>query len=158
MGGLTYSWKVSRTRGMRNPHLARYVSTSFNLGFLFVINQVSVVGDRDGDGAEAVAADEGLDVLEHGGAGGGVAGVANCGGAGELVEFGLVKDVGDLVGLWCVVWWRWEEREIEGATAVNSGIAYEWCTHDDEAELGFLSHGGCIRNHRVLRYRTLSER
>lgn len=49
----------------------------------------------DADGAEAVSGDEGLDVLEHGGSGGGITDVADGGVAGELVEFGLVEDVGD---------------------------------------------------------------
>lgn len=49
----------------------------------------------DTDGAEAVAGDEGLDVLKHGGAGSGVADVADGGVAGELVELGLGEDVGD---------------------------------------------------------------
>jgi len=45
-----------------------------------VVHEVSIV--RDGDGAEAVAGDEGLDVAEPGVSRGGVADVANGAGAG----------------------------------------------------------------------------
>ena len=58
-----------------------------------VVDEVAVVSD--GDGAEAVVGQEGLDVFEHGLAGGGVADVANGRGAGEAGELGLVEDVGD---------------------------------------------------------------
>ena len=49
----------------------------------------------DADGAEAVTGDEGLNVLEHGGAGGGVSDVADGGGAGELAQLRLGEDFGD---------------------------------------------------------------
>ena len=47
------------------------------------------------DGAKAVSGDERLDVLEHGLSGGGVTDMADGERAGELVELGLVEDVGD---------------------------------------------------------------
>ena len=56
-----------------------------------VVHEVAVV--RDGDRAEAVAGDEGLDVREPGVASGGVADVANGGGSRYLRELRLVEDV-----------------------------------------------------------------
>ena len=50
-----------------------------------IVDEVAVVGHADG--AEAVTGDKGLDVFEHGLAGGGVADVADGEAAGELVEF-----------------------------------------------------------------------
>jgi len=58
-----------------------------------VVDEVTVM--RDTDGAESVTGDEGLDVFEHGLSGGGVADVADGEAAGELVQLGLVEDVGD---------------------------------------------------------------
>lgn len=58
-----------------------------------VVNEVTVMGNADG--AETVTGDEGLNVFEHGLAGGGVTDVADGEVAGELVEFGFVEDVGD---------------------------------------------------------------
>lgn len=58
-----------------------------------VVDEVTIMGHTDG--AESVTSDKGLDVFEHGLAGGGVPDMADCEAARELVELGLVEDVRD---------------------------------------------------------------
>ncbi|CAL1352484.1 unnamed protein product [Linum trigynum] len=58
-----------------------------------VIHQITIV--RDPNKPESIPGDKGLHVFQHGSSGGGIPNMADGQIAGQLIDFGLVKHIGD---------------------------------------------------------------